>query len=244
LIAGDPTFALQVVESTERIIAEKTHLPESLMGMIACLKIAYKKQREALVSDVVLAPRLLTKELFVARDKDLLPLDPDFFVEVSDEAKRLRTNSSLLICGFDSSSDPHIFSVVNPGIVNSHDLTGFHAVGIGATMAISRLLILESLKEDSLPLALYQAFDSKVNAEVMQGVGYNWDAEILVAGKKAKEVPRGIRNLVEAIYESFPLTPLPLRRKNKQRHFPKAWKARLDIFCKQVIHGSYRRGKR
>ena len=235
LIAGDPTFALQVVDSAEQIIAKKPDVAESLMGMMACLKAAYKKKRETLVSDLVLSPRLLTKELLVSRSKELLPLDREFFVEVSDEAKSLKTGSSLLICGFDTKGEPHIFSVTNPGVVNTHDLTGFHAVGIGATMAISRLLILESLKEDALPLAIYQAFDSKVNAEVMQGVGYNWDAEILVSGTEAQEVPKRIRSLVEGIYESLPLTPLPLRKRRREHAYPKNWQEKLDTFCKKVM---------
>ena len=44
-------------------------------------------------------------------------------------------------------------------------------------MAISRLLTLDTEKEDHLGLALFQAFDAKVNAEITQGVEYNWDAE-------------------------------------------------------------------
>ncbi|MGB7082006.1 MAG: hypothetical protein WBD54_10250, partial [Candidatus Acidiferrales bacterium] len=164
LIAGDPTFALHVIDGAEQIIASNPDLVESVMGMMSCLKAAYKKRRETLVSDLVLAPRLLTKDLLVARTADLLPLDQEFFFGVSAEAKNLKTNSSLLVCGFDSKSKPHFFSVTNPGVVHSHDMTGFHAVGVGASMAISRLLILEAAKEDKLPLALYGAFDSKVNA--------------------------------------------------------------------------------
>lgn len=213
------------------------------MGMIACLKTAYKTERESLVNDVVLAPRLLTKELLVSRSNDLLPLGQEFFVEVSDEAKALKTSSQLLVCGFDSRDEPHIFSVINPGVANIHDLTGFHAVGIGAIMAISRLLVLESLKEDALPLAIYQAFDSKVNAEIMQGVGYNWDAEILVSGKKAEEVPRKIKTLVEEIYESLPLTPLPLRKIKKERSYPKDWQIKLESFCSRIMKSQKRTNK-
>jgi 20S proteasome alpha/beta subunit len=244
LIAGDPTFALQVIEGTEKILVNRPDLSKSVDGMMNALKAAYKKRRESLVNDLVLSPRLLTKELLVARPSELLPLDREFFVEISDEAKSLRTNSSLLVCGFDTSFQPHIFSVVSPGVVKNHDMTGFHAVGIGATMAISRLLVLESLKEDSLPLALYQAFDSKVNAEVMQGVGYNWDAEILVSGKKAVEVPGSVRNLVESVYECLPLTPLLLRKRQKERKYPKEWKSRLDTFCNRVMRGARRSSRR
>jgi len=114
LLAGDPTFALNVINAAEQIIAHTPDLPNSAMGMMSCFKAAYKKRREELVSDRVLAPRLLTKDLLVARTSDLLPLDQEFFFGVSAEAKNLKTNTSLLVCGFDSNSKAHIFSIVNP----------------------------------------------------------------------------------------------------------------------------------
>ena len=59
-----------------------------------------------------------------------------------------------------------------------------------------RLLTLDTEKEDHLGLALFQAFDAKVNAEITQGVGYNWDAEILVPGRRADAIAKrhGIAN--------------------------------------------------
>jgi len=232
LIAGDPTFALSVVNGAEQIIAQQSEFAESVVGMMNCFKAAYKKRRDSLVEDLILSPRLLTKELFVARTTDLQPLDQDFVFGISAEAKNLKTNSSLLICGFDKHNNPHIFSVSNPGKVNSHDLTGFHAIGIGATMAISRMLVLEADLNDHLGLALFQAFDAKVNAEVTQGVGYNWDAEILVPNKKAIPLRSDIANLVENVYRAYPYTPFPRKVNYK---FPKHWNRRLCDFCDRVV---------
>jgi hypothetical protein len=217
LIAGEPTFAIDVVDGAEQIIAQNPELSASVTGMMACLKASYKKRREALAADRILSPRMLTRDLLVARTSDLLPLDQEFFFGVSAELKNLKTRSSLLVCGFDSKGLPHIFSIVNPGIVNSHDLTGFHAVGIGAKMAISRLLVLESRKEDKLELSLYQAFDAKVNAEITQGVGYNWDAEVLVSGHSAINVPDRIARMIERAYEGLPLVPFADGKKKAQQ---------------------------
>ena len=44
---------------------------------------------------------------------------------------------------------------------------------------------MDSKKENALEVALYQVFEAKVNAEVVQNVGYNWDAEILIPGNEA-----------------------------------------------------------
>jgi hypothetical protein len=232
LIAGDPTFALSVVKGAEDIIDLNPDLPKSVTGMMACFKASYQKRREGMVEDVVLSPRLLTKKLFVARSTELQPLDQEFFFGVSLEAKNLKTNSSLLVCGFDKTGIPHIFSVANPGLVSSHDLTGFHAIGVGATMAISRLLLLESEPIDQLGVVIFNGFDAKVNAEVTQGVGYNWDAELLIPGKKAIPLNKDITLLIENLYGAYPYTPFPRKRKYK---FPKNWDKRLFAFCERVM---------
>jgi hypothetical protein len=240
LLAGDPTFALNVVDGAEQIIANSPDLPNTATGMMSCLKVAYKKRREELVSDRVLAPRLLTKDLLVARTSDLLPLDQEFLFAVSAEARNLKTRTSLLVCGFDASSEAHMFSVVNPGIVNNHDLVGFHAVGVGANMAISRLLTLDSEKDDHLGLALFQAFDAKVNAEITQGVGYNWDAEVLVPGKKAIPLRTDMALLIENIYRAHPYTPFPKR----QYKFPRNWQGRLYRYCEHLMGRNVRSTRR
>jgi hypothetical protein len=209
LIAGDPTFAFEVVKTAERTLAKQIdkQLSDSVGGMMYCVRAAYRKQREASVEEQILRPRLLNKNLVVARPMTMQPLTEDVFLAVITLAKDYKTKCSLLICGFDSHDKPHIFSVTDPGKCDLHDLTGFFAVGIGATTAISRLLILETKKKDSLVLSLYQSFEAKVNAEVVEDVGYNWDAEILVPGIRAIPVPRGIIRTIEKAYEDFPLTP-------------------------------------
>lgn len=132
-----------------------------------------------------------------------------------------------MVCGFDQDKKPHIFSVENPGRIANHDLTGFHAIGAGARTALARLLMLDSTPRDSIGMALYQAFDAKVNAELVQSVGYDWDAEILIPGK-TRNVPTRIVRLMENVYAAFPKTPFAKRRwKN-----PRNWKPRLKSHSK------------
>lgn len=78
-------------------------------------------------------------------------------------------------------------------------------------------MVLESRKEDKLELSLYQAFDAKVNAEITQGVGYNWDAEVLVPGCAAINVPDRIARMIERAYEGLPLVPFAERSKRAQQ---------------------------
>lgn len=245
LIAGDPTFALKVVEKVETIFKahkdkDGTDLSKSVSTTMKAFENAYQTARGEFVRDTVLSPRLLTRDLLYARSKDLLPLDPEFSSEVSDACQLANPNPSLLVCGFDCDDKAHIFSVGNPGKIGNHDLTGFHAVGAGQRTALARLLMLDSNKNDSIALALYQAFDAKVNAEIVQSVGYAWDAEILMPGK-SKNVPRNIINFVENVYAAFPKDPFM-----KQRwKYPRGnWKKRLHNYLVELLEDSPTRPRR
>lgn len=230
LIAGDPTFALKVIEICEsHLVARKKKdgidLASSAEGMMACMKASYQRARRELVEDTVLSPRMLTPKLLVERSKELQPLDPDLVTQLLNACGKANAETSLLVCGFDPDNHPHIFSVVNPGKIGNHDLTGFHAVGMGAKTALARLLMLDAQKRDHIALALYQAFDAKVNAEIVQSVGYSWDAEILVAGK-SKNVPPHILTLIDNVYAAFPKDPYARRRYK----YPRNWKRRLHLY--------------
>jgi len=91
--------------------------------------------------------------------------------------------------------------------------------------------MLDSNKNDAIALALYQAFDAKVNAEIVQSVGYTWDAEILMSGK-SKNVPRHIINFIENVYAPFPKDPFM-----KQRwKYPRGnWKKRLHRYLVDLL---------
>lgn len=220
LIAGDPSFAFQVIKTTEKTLLRRSdcNFSDTVDGMMHCLRSSYQKSREAAVEDRILRPRLLSKNLVVARPTTVQPLGEEITLAVMTLAKEFKTDSSLLVCGFDANRAPHIFSVTNPGKCDLHDITGFYAVGIGATTAIARLLILEAREEDRLELALYQSFDAKVNAEIVEDVGFNWDVEVLVPGRTAIKVPDKIARVIEKAYNDLPLTPLTF---GSDKHFKK-----------------------
>ncbi|MGO9210790.1 MAG: hypothetical protein ACLPXM_06515 [Terriglobales bacterium] len=99
---------------------------------------------------------------------------------------------------------------------------------------MARLLLVETDKRDDLSEALYKAFDAKAAAEIIQGVGMGWDAEILVAGRsKSVRVPQSIINLIGSVYDAFPRSPFDTV--NRQ---PKDWCVRLGKFARSVIPSS------
>jgi 20S proteasome alpha/beta subunit len=243
LIAGDPTFALRVIEIAEAILAARkkkysTDLAQNVSGIQSVMKTAYQRARTEMVEDTVLSPRMLSRALFVERGKDLQSLDPEFFSELSDACDNANPGSQLLVCGFDPDEKPHIFSVVNPGKLANHDLTGFHAIGAGARTALARLLMLDSDRSDSISLALYQAFDAKVNAELVQSVGYFWDAEILIPGK-CKNVPKHVIRLIDNVYAALPKEPFS--PKKKRYKYPRRWESRLGKYLTNLLEPQARR---
>jgi hypothetical protein len=142
-----------------------------------CMRDAYKDVRKQLVTDGVLAPSLLD-------ETKLQSLPDEYAVAIYGALADFKVNCSLLVCGFDLDRVPHIFSVVSPGIAINHDIPGFHAVGIGRDIAIGELYQFETESEESLDTALYEVFDAKANAELIQRVGYEWDCSVLVADQQ------------------------------------------------------------
>jgi hypothetical protein len=234
LMAGSSTFAMDVVNQCVQIMFSRSGPPASGEEMMRIVRQAYQECRESEIVDGILKPRLLTKDLYISRSSKLLPLAPSFTAEIDSQIKEYRTDTRLLICGFHEKS-AYIFQVSDPGIYDRYDLLGFHAVGIGQETAIARLLSLEAEKTDPLATALYNVFDAKVNAEILQGIGYRWDAEILVRGNpKSFKVPRNIVSLMDRVYSGFPRTPFDVDNPN----IPDKWWDRIDKFLVRVMPSS------
>jgi hypothetical protein len=130
-----------------------------------------------------------------------------------------------------------LFLVQEPGLSNPYDLQGFHAIGIGTDIALGRLLWLEVDRNDPLEEVLYDAFDAKASAEIISGVGYDWDAKVLVADKPIVSVPDRIKDLIDKLFS--------VRSKNPFQTFdddevppkvpPKTWRGILRKFSKGIL---------
>jgi 20S proteasome alpha/beta subunit len=228
LIAGDPSFAQKVIRHARKDLPKEIKA-ESFSQMMDRMKLSYQEVRKQAIRDRVLEPLMLTEESVVARKHDLLPL-PDIFVQmVADGIRRYNSGSTMLIAGFGPDGVPHIFSLGEPGDVTIHDLTGYWAIGIGDSAAIERLLWAEIRKGEALERVLYEVFDAKANAEIVQGVGYEWDAEVMVAAKPTKRVPSNIKRIIEKVFEEN--TGSPFERKR----FPDNWKEKLIEFSKDAL---------
>ena len=136
---------------------------------------------------------------------------------------------SLLVCGFDKSG-ANIIEIGDDEVAQNVTNDGLDVIGIGADTAEGRLLYSEHKRNDPLEMVLYDTFDAKAQAEQIQGVGYQWDAQIII-GAKIFKVPPGIKSLVEGVFEASEQSPF----KNRQRAFPKNWRARLKAYAQDVL---------
>lgn len=232
LISGEPSHAEDVLQEASALLSQDPSISGECNAMKGCMWEAYKKVREKAAIDKILRPRLLAKDLLVARSSSLLPLPNSQMLVISDELAKFTMDCALLVCGFDKDKDPHLFEVSDSNGAVSHDMAGFHAIGVGSEVAEGRLLWHEIDRGEGLGEVLYQVFDAKAHAEIIQGVGYAWDAEVMVAGKKAKSVPKRITKLIEEIWEEAVRWPFSKQAKKLD---PEKWKKELKDFSRQVL---------
>jgi hypothetical protein len=120
-----------------------------------------------------------------------------------------------MCCGFDGDG-PHIFCLGYDGIPEIRDLEGFCAIEIGNEAAISRILWEKNDRNDPLARALYEVFHAKFKLRSFRGVGYLWDAYIIVAGKKLIEVKLRVIRAFESLFEESTLSPFDKKRRKPE----------------------------
>lgn len=233
LVSGDSTFAQQVVDRTVEIISDEAKpenkaFPGSLKMMMSCMKVACKSVRRQWVVDRFIAPRLLD-------EKDPYAGLPDeYIIELSGSIAQHEISCSLLVCGFDSQNQPHIFSVTAPGLALCHDIPGFHAVGIGRDVALGQLYHYTTKETQTLDETMYELFDAKATAELIQGVGYLWDLSVLVPGKKPTEMTNKVRIALEGLLREATTTPYHPQFGSQFSRIPE-WKHTVKEFANGIL---------
>lgn len=179
-------------------------------SMLSCLEGAYKEVQSEWLEAVALRPLLLTREDLLARPASLQPLADQTIQLANQRLQQLNFDVYLLVCGFEANK-PHIFTVVRPGVAQSHDTTGFAAIGNGNEAATARLLWNYADEEDDLDVALYQVVDAKTYAEMVQGVGAASDAWVLSEGQPIAKVPIEIVDLLNDVFQRASRLPFKPR---------------------------------
>ena len=119
------------------------------------------------------------------------------FYEICQAIDKYDLGMELLGYGFDPDGSPHIFDVLNPGIVTNHDLLGYSVIGSGSYMATA------SLRRRKIPYdrksVAYRLLEAKFSAETASGVGESTTLFTMSPEGKTKSIGCGSMSKIKDI---------------------------------------------
>lgn len=194
------------------------------------LQEIYRSVRDEAEEQAILAPKLLTREAWESRSHSLLPLPDEVVHRVLREMEKFSLGVALVVCGFDKNNNANLLSVGDSGVAENLTNDGIVSIDVGSDTATGRLLWEEYKRGWPLEEVLYSVFDAKAHSEQIQGVGFRWDAKIIV-GKKVIAVKGSIKSLVEKVFEHFEQSPFKTRRSAE----PKNWGENLRAYAQGLF---------
>lgn len=231
LIGGDIHFAQRVVDRMVAAVGADRNPTRQRMQTAA--KDAFTECLNQEITDQVLTPNMLTRDDFFRRPASTQLLDQKYVLEIARLITQVAVDSALIVCGFDSLG-PHIFKVDSGARISPCDIEGYSVIGGGEDAARGRIIWSETDRAEPLESVMYDVFDAKVAAEIIQGVGYIWDWRILVSGKRPRKVPEKIGRIIDRAWSAANRSPFaePLRTRERP---PRNWKRQLQIFATKVL---------
>ncbi len=137
--------------------------------MQGAFKRGYQAERAERTADALLSPYQLDMSAFNRRALELF--GDNGAAVMRDRIERFEFDCEFLVCGFDKSLEPHIFTVSNPGVVRDYDTVGYWAVGSGSFNALSALALRGHSMRHSLESTIYNVCEAKFAAENAVAVG-------------------------------------------------------------------------
>ena len=214
---------------------------KSKQDSIKACEESYKLAMEGLIGKKFLAPRLLSKDRYVSA---ITAGEINKYIHsLAREIDKFDMECDVLICGFDQNRNPFIVSLVYPGIATDMTQTGFHAIGSGWDKAVSRLLFSSHKRKHQFSRVLYDIFDAKAYAEMAAGVGYEWDAVVLIGRPIGYcDVSKEIKELTERAWAKFNRSPFEKYNKKEDLPLPpKDWRKKLENFINSEIVAELRK---
>ncbi len=182
MFAGDPSNTEMILEELSIIAGPEQKLTR---GNIKPLFAgAYQSRLEKWLANRILAPWGLSTKQFVAAGVE--HFGESEFVRLSQalEAERHSFNEELLVVGWGKSQySTMIYSIDKYGD-HDHKYTGIAAIGSGADVAVSTLLLLGQSRQSSLEETLYCVAAAKFSAEKSQGGSVGEKTGIYITWKR------------------------------------------------------------
>jgi len=99
-------------------------------------------------------------------------LHPEVFADISIRMRSFSLGCTFMVYGFDDNVKPHVFTIANPGRVESFDKPGFWAIGAGARSSLSTLSVLRQHPDRcSVEQTIYNVLAAKYSSESASDVG-------------------------------------------------------------------------
>jgi len=181
MFAGNDVSMVENIGNTAASALAKTGAPTSL-EVSQEMRKAYQYNRRKQIRDLYLSTYDWEIDYFLQHGRGLLG-DADFS-SLRYQIDQFDLNCSFLVCGFNNpqSVTPMIFGVSNPGVATPQMLTGYSAIGSGASNALSYLDWRKQSWSTSLWDSLYNGIAAKSLAETALGVGAGTTALIYERG--------------------------------------------------------------
>lgn len=241
LISGEISLGDEIIMESAAELTKKLSDADSMATMMRLVSKAYSDVYQRHLTARTLTSKLLTREDVFNRARKLIPVPDALLKEIAEDRKKFEKEwgCSLIVCGFDAANRANIFSVVQPGEALSENKTGFAATGVGANAAIGRLLFLETSRDNPLDQVIFEAFDAKVQAEIIQFVSYTWDAYVIFPpqdkNRAARPLPEKTQKMLDNVFVYLNRSPFEKERWKKDEMPPKNWKGQLKRACEALV---------
>jgi hypothetical protein len=133
-----------------------------------------------------------------------------------------------------------MFTAHTPCQIDPNDLEGFAVIGGGTEATRNQLLSQEYSKDESLQSVLYDVFCAKCAAEVIQGVGVEWNWRLLLPNEKPRELPKTIDDLIDRLWLEKTRSPFA-RPLAKSERAPEGWENTLNEYAEKVLGAAPKR---
>jgi 20S proteasome alpha/beta subunit len=166
MTAGNAINAYQIIQNAKnQIIVNNISTIEDIA---ATVRSEYQNYRKKLIVETTLKPRGMTIDKYYEKQKDLALA---VIQEIENQLVNANIGVDLIIAGYNKDEDCHIFSIIHPGVINSHDSIGYACVGIGAPHALYSLIDSDYKKTLSTDEVEALVLKAKQKSEKAPGVG-------------------------------------------------------------------------
>lgn len=204
MFAGSPT----PIASLKQGIKDRLQgNPETEMAVRAAAEETYREEVKRKIEGDILSPFGINRETFLRRGRAWF--GDQQFNRLVYEIADCKLGVDLIIAGFEPNGWPRIFSISDPGTYESHERTGFYAVGTGSIRAIG------SLYTNYDPLLtkselVYRICEAKFLGEMANGVGKRTVVYTLAAnGEYEQIIPVDIEQKIRPVWEQKGKPPVP-----------------------------------